>query len=449
MKNIAIILAGGKGERFKNSVPKQFSKLAGRKVIEYTLDVFENNSIIDEILIVINPLLEDEMWEIVKKNYKKVSKIIKGGRSRFESTFYAIKSLEDKLTDNDNILIHDGVRPFVNDRIIYDCINALKNYNAVDTAIDSSDTIIKVNDLNIIEEIPNRKFLKRGQTPQAFKYGVLKKAYYKAIEYNIKEFTCDCSVVHNLLKEKIYVIKGDEKNIKITYPIDLYVAEKFIQMGITDKKEIENSLVNLKGKDILVFGSSSGIGKEIKTLAEEYQANVIGVSRKGGVDISDRNSLKKFLKKTNKDFDIVIISAGILVKKPFDLLTDDEIYNQIFTNYIGVINVAKEIKPYLIRKKGSFITFASSSYTRGRANYSIYSSTKAAVVNFTQALAEEWANNEIRVNCVSPERTLTPMRVKNFGYEDPQTLLDPKIVAKKTLELALSNKTGLVLEVRK
>ncbi len=449
MKNIGIILAGGKGERFETEIPKQFAKLAGKRVIEYTIDVFEKNKLIDEIIIVINPLLENEMWQIVRKNnYKKVGKIIYGGKSRFESTLFALKALEN-VKENDNLIIHDGVRPFVTDRIIIDCISYLNKYNAIDTAIDATDTIIEINKDWTIKNIPNREFLKRGQTPQAFKYKTLKKAYDLALEKKIYNFTCDCGVVKKMLNENIFVVRGDEKNIKITYPIDLYIAEKFIQMGIEDVNLDEIQLELLKDKNILIFGASSGIGKEIVNIAKRYEANVIGVSRKQGVDITDVNSLKKFLQDLNLDLDIVVVTAGELIKKPLDLLSYEEIYRQININYLGVINVAKEVKFYLTNKKGSFITFSSSSYTKGRANYSIYSSAKAAVVNFTQALAQEWENDGIRVNCVSPERTLTPMRIKNFGYEEPKTLLNPKEVAIKTLKLALSDFNGLILEVRK
>jgi 2-C-methyl-D-erythritol 4-phosphate cytidylyltransferase len=94
------------------------------------------------------------------------------------------------------------------------------------------------------------------------------------------------------------------------------------------------------------------------------------------------------------------------------------------------------------------INFSSSSYTRGRANYALYSSTNAAVVNLTQALSEEWSEDNICVNCINPERTLTPMRIKNFGIEPPETLMDPKTVAEKTLKTALSNVSGMIIDVK-
>jgi 2-C-methyl-D-erythritol 4-phosphate cytidylyltransferase len=116
-------------------------------------------------------------------------------------------------------------------------------------------------------------------------------------------------------------------------------------------------------------------------------------------------------------------------------------------NYIGAVNVAYLSKPILEKTKGMLINFASSSYTRGRANYALYSSSKAAIVNLTQALSEEWEN--IRVNCINPERTKTPMREKNFGYESEDTLLKAKDVAIKTLKVALSDISGIVVDVKR
>ena len=142
-------------------------------------------------------------------------------------------------------------------------------------------------------------------------------------------------------------------------------------------------------------------------------------------------------------------TAGLLIKKPIDTLSEQEILDLININYLGTINVAIESKPYLSATKGMLLNFTSSSYTRGRAYYALYSSSKSAIVNLTQALAEEWGAFGIRVNCINPERTKTPMRVENFGTEDPSLLLDAEDVAKTSLATLLNNKTGIIVDVRK
>ena len=133
-------------------------------------------------------------------------------------------------------------------------------------------------------------------------------------------------------------------------------------------------------------------------------------------------------------------------QRAFDYQT---IYNAVSTNYMGTINVAMEAYAYLKESKGKLVFFTSSSYTRGRAFYSIYSSTKAAIVNFVQAIAQEWEPFGIAVNCINPERTKTPMRVKNFGTEPENTLLSAEKVAIATIQSLISEFTGQVIDVKR
>ncbi|MHL36573.1 SDR family oxidoreductase [Campylobacter coli] len=126
-----------------------------------------------------------------------------------------------------------------------------------------------------------------------------------------------------------------------------------------------------------------------------------------------------------------------------------DIINEISINYIAQINLVKSSLQYLKETKGHILLFTSSSYTRGRALYSIYSSSKAAIVNFTQAIAEECSDFDVKINVINPQRTATDMRFKAFGKEDPDTLLDPKVVAKAAIDTLKSNLTGQVIDVRK
>jgi ribitol-5-phosphate 2-dehydrogenase (NADP+) / D-ribitol-5-phosphate cytidylyltransferase len=111
--------------------------------------------------------------------------------------------------------------------------------------------------------------------------------------------------------------------------------------------------------------------------------------------------------------------------------------------------IAQVFFPHLERTRGSLLLFTSSSYTRGRSGYSLYSSAKAAVVNLTQALADEWGETGVRVNCVNPERTGTPMRTKAFGDEPPDSLLESARVARASLDVLLSDGTGHVVDLRR
>lgn len=127
----------------------------------------------------------------------------------------------------------------------------------------------------------------------------------------------------------------------------------------------------------------------------------------------------------------------------------ETIVSAVQTNYMGTVHVAIESFPYLKETRGKLIFFTSSSYTRGRAFYSIYSSTKAAIVNFVQAISQEWEGFGISVNCINPERTKTPMRIHNFGIEPDNTLLSAKQVAEATLSTLASDYTGQVIDVKR
>ncbi len=225
MKNIAIILASGSGSRFRLTTPKQFYKIGNKTVLEYSIEAFQNHSKIDEIIVVSNPEFIDETEKLSKK-YTKVTKIVKGGQTRQQSSYNGVYSITDK---NANILIHDAARPFVSDTIINNCIIALHQYKAVNVAIESSDTIIEVNENNIIKNIPVRKALRRCQTPQCFDINVIKLAHKLAKEDFTSTATDDCSLVIRYKIADVFVVEGSNENIKITYPEDIKIAQNILK----------------------------------------------------------------------------------------------------------------------------------------------------------------------------------------------------------------------------
>ena len=450
--NIAVILAGGTGSRLGYSIPKQFFKVAGKMVIEHTIDVFETDPLIDEIAVVIHESWMSQMEGIVlKHSWKKVKKLLKGGNERHLSSLSAIRAYEQY--PDSNLIFHDAVRPLISHQIIKDVVMALQHYNAVDVAVPATDTIIEVDDKGeYITQIPKRKYLRRGQTPQGFKLSVIKKAYEIGLQDPNFVSTDDCGIVVKYLpNEKVYVVAGAESNMKLTYKEDTYLLDKLFQLRSSSLHEvIDYSL--LKDKTMMVFGGNSGIGAEIVTLAQQYGANVFAFSRSStGTDIANRDDVQKaFTEVFNKTqrIDYVVNSAAILSKEPLMTMEPETIDTLIKTNYNGMINVAMAAYPYLKESKGQLLLYTSSSYTRGRAFYSLYSSTKAAAVNFMQAIAQEWDGDGIRVNVINPERTKTPMRVQNFGIEPDNTLLTAREVAEASVKTLLSDFTGQVIDVK-
>lgn len=448
----AVILAGGVGTRVGLGIPKQFLKVAGKPVLHHTLDVFETSNHISEVIIMMNPDWLDEARELVARgSFKKVTMICPGGETRNETTKLALAQFED----DDIVLFHDAVRPLIDERIILDCVKTLQEFDAVDVVIPSADTLVVVDPEGLITEIPNRSTFRRGQTPQGFRVSILRDAYVHADQDPNFQATDDCSVVLKYRSDvPIATVNGTEYNMKVTEPIDLFLVDKLFQVASLelDERTPEERESALRGKVAAIFGGSEGIGLAIAQQLASLGATVHSFSRSTtGTDVANLEHVEKALASAAAEsgaIDLVINTAGIL--RIGKLADQDfaEVQSTIAVNYIGAVNVSRASHQYLAQTSGHLLLFTSSSHTRGRADYSIYSSTKAAVVNLGQALADEWSADGICVNVVNPERTSTPMRTKAFGDEDPATLLTSDAVASSCLDVMTTRTTGHVIDVR-
>lgn len=448
----AVILAGGVGARVGLGIPKQFLKVAGKSVIEHTLDVFETSNHISEIIIMMNPDWLKETKDLVDKaHFKKVTKILPGGSTRNETSQLAL----EHFSNSDIVLFHDAVRPLIDEQILANCVSLLQEYQAVDVVIPSADTIVIVDDLGLIQEIPPRSNFRRGQTPQGFVAGVLKDAYSKATKDPNFQATDDCSVVLKFRPDiQIATVTGSEYNMKVTEPIDLFLVDKLFQVSSLelDRRSIGERREVLAEKVAVIFGGSEGIGSALVDELSDSGVIVHSFSRSTtNTDVSRLETVSAALTSVYEQtsrIDFVINTAGVLnVGKISDQPLDD-IENTISINYIGAVNVARASYEYLSKSQGHLMLFTSSSHTRGRADYSIYSSTKAAVVNLGQALADEWSGESISVNVVNPERTSTPMRFNAFGEENSATLLTAQDVASSCVDVLTTNTTGHVIDIR-
>ncbi|MBN7794133.1 bifunctional cytidylyltransferase/SDR family oxidoreductase [Microbacterium esteraromaticum] len=450
-RTVAVLLAGGVGVRVGLGIPKQLIKIAGKAIVEHTLDVMNASPAIDEIIIVMNAGAIDQLESLKDpERFPKLTRIIPGGDTRNDSTMAALDALGDD--PDTKVLFHDAVRPFVNDRILEDCVDALDDYDAVDTAIPSADTIIQVDSASHITGIPNRSTLRRGQTPQAFRLGTIRKAYELASHDKTFHATDDCGVVFTYLPDTpIFVVDGTAENMKVTEPIDVHIADKLFQLQAASLTA-DDTLPDLTGKVIVVFGGSYGIGESIVELAEQAGATVHQFSRSSThTDVRYRADIKKSLKQAHAEsgrIDAVVLSAGVLRMGPLTATKVKHIESSIETNFLAPVIVSRAAHKYLAQTGGQMLLFTSSSHTRGRANYGIYSASKAAVVNLTQALSEEWAADGVRINCINPQRTHTPMRTNAFGDEPEGSLLDPRSVAAVSLQVLDSDLTGQIVNVR-
>ena len=227
MRNIAFILAGGIGSRVGGETPKQFLPLAdGRSVLEHAVDAFEQAVVIHEIVIVMHPEWIEEAQAMIDRNqWRKVTKLIPGGKERWESSWNAINVyLKDDRKDPDTFYwFHDAARPFVSQAIIQRVAEGLRNHLAVTVGIPVTDTLYKVESgKRSVECIPNRAQYMRAQTPQAFHYLVIGPAYMRAIERGKIQVTDDVGILMKYNPEvDVYVVEGEEENRKITYVEDL------------------------------------------------------------------------------------------------------------------------------------------------------------------------------------------------------------------------------------
>ncbi|MGQ4514089.1 SDR family NAD(P)-dependent oxidoreductase [Streptomyces sp. DW26H14] len=459
----AVVLAGGTGQRVGLSIPKQLLKIAGKAVIEHTLAIFEQSESVDDIIVLMAPGFVPDVEKIVAKaGFTKVSKVIEGGGTRNETTERAIEVLGEGLAEGEdrNLLFHDAVRPLLSQHVITHCVEALRRYQAVDVAIPSADTIIVTRthgeDGEFITDIPDRSRLRRGQTPQAFKLSTIRRAYEAAAKDPNFQATDDCSVVLKYLPDvPVHVVAGDEYNMKVTQPVDVFIADKLFQLASTAAPAQADEAAYrdlLSGKTMVVFGGSYGIGADIAQMAEGYGATVYALGRSTtGTHVEKPEEVDEALSKAYADtgrIDYVVNTAGVLRIGKLAETDTATIQEALNVNYLAPVQIARASYKYLVESKGQLLLYTSSSYTRGRAEYSLYSSTKAAMVNLTQALADEWAGEGIRVNCVNPERTATPMRTKAFGEEPAGSLLSSEAVARTSLDVLLSELTGHVIDVR-
>ncbi len=233
--NTVIIVAAGSGTRFGAEKPKQFLEILGKPLIIHTLERFESCPTVDEIILVL-PAVEIENFQktVEKYNLKKLVKTTAGGKSRAESVFNGLNSIDSKRTEI--VAAHDGARPLVSREEITNTIEKARETGAACLVVGVTDTIKEVRDGKIVGTI-DRKQLRCAVTPQAFHYKILKRAYETA---NLSEAVTDeCFLVEKLGYE-ISVVEGSAQNIKITTQKDFALAEIFLNKIANRKSKIEN-----------------------------------------------------------------------------------------------------------------------------------------------------------------------------------------------------------------
>lgn len=230
----AIVLAAGKGTRMNSKIQKQFLEVEGKPVIYYSLKCFQESPLIRDIILVTGEeSLSYCKEEIVKRfGFSKVKKVTAGGKERYDSVYAGLCACDN----TDYVLIHDGARPFVTEEILERTCLSVKETGACVVGMPAKDTI-KISDRNkMVESTPAREKVWLVQTPQAFRYSLIKEAYESIRCKDMSGITDDAMIVEQERGVKVALVHGSYENLKITTPEDLIIAEAFLRCGIVKNK---------------------------------------------------------------------------------------------------------------------------------------------------------------------------------------------------------------------
>ncbi len=226
-----IIIAGGSGKRMGQDIPKQFIQVFGKPIIIYTLEGFQHHPLVDQVLVVCI-----DGWHDVLRGYAdqygitKLKWIVSGGETGQESIRNGVYALEDKLSEDDIVIVHDGIRPLVEENVLTDVIETCKKYGNAVTSMPYNEQIFLIDDdISTVKYIP-RETLRRVSTPQAYKFGLLDQAYHEAFEKEIGIY--GSSYTNTMMVElghRLYFAAGSDKNIKLTTPDDLELFKGYLK----------------------------------------------------------------------------------------------------------------------------------------------------------------------------------------------------------------------------
>ena len=226
----AIVLSAGQGKRMGSKVQKQYMEMEGRPVLYYSLAVFENSPLIDDIVLVVGEGQEAFVCtEIIEKyRFSKVCAVVCGGKERYDSVWQGLKALPEP---DGYVFIHDGARPFINEEMLQRGCAAVKESGACVAGMPSKDTVKLAGENNYIKETPKRNHVWIIQTPQIFEVPLIREAYSKLMQEEHIEVTDDAMAVEQMLGVPVKLFEGSYQNIKITTPEDTNSARACLKIA--------------------------------------------------------------------------------------------------------------------------------------------------------------------------------------------------------------------------
>lgn len=240
---IALIVAGGKGTRMGGDLPKQFLMLSGKPVLIRTIEAFLNHKEIDGVIVGMNGDWLEYGEQMLQRYFSPGDRVFitTGGASRQETLDLLVQKAVKlyQLTEEDFLVTHDAVRPFVSERLISESIEAAKEYGVSGTYISASDTIVVSADGHSVSEMPSRTRMYQAQTPQTFRLGTYQEVWDSLTQKELEEVTDACKLFY-LRGIPVKMVQGDVQNIKITHPMDYRIAKMMVKdFGGTNGTDVE------------------------------------------------------------------------------------------------------------------------------------------------------------------------------------------------------------------
>jgi 2-C-methyl-D-erythritol 4-phosphate cytidylyltransferase len=411
MKTVGIILSGGTGGRFNSTIPKQYMSLNGTLVIQYVIDAFQESKLFDEIVIVL-----DSKYIKLLKNCESI-RFVDAGNTRNLS----IQNGLNACPNNTNyVLFHDAVRPFIKAEDLPQYLEALKDCDAAITSVKITDAMFP--------KFEDRTRHNLIQTPESFRFKVLKEIFNE----NNNDYI---AIYQHLISSNIGLIELTHQNMKITYAQDLYVAEQLMKY-----KEVTKRTSNVKGKNILIFGGTGGIGSAITKQLKELGANVTSLGSKD-IDLS----MDDWIFFPSRKFDSIIYAAGAYTIDSDGILNN---YDAIMNVNFRSIAVILEAIDKILKPNGSIILLGSAAAAFGRPGIALYSASKAALNCFVEAMAPSLAKKGFRINVICPAKVATPLQTYINPEADPKEMIQPDDLAKIIIGYIDTDKTGEIIYIK-
>ena len=425
--NIAVVLAGGLGQRFGSIVHKQYLKLNGKEVVAYSLERLKACKNINQVLLVVDEIEYKSNYIAQKYNVECVC----GGETRNKSVGNALKYIKRHYPQCDRIMFQDATRPLIQTEYFDRCFDEFVDCDCVVSYQEITDSLCDENG-----KFVDRDTYKLIQTPEVFNFNQL----FDIFDANSSK----TAIASQLSCPKIRFIKSNYLSFKITYPEDLFLAEQLDQINFTQIKKQKHT--KLKNKKILLFGGSGGVGTALQKKLSQFENIKILAPTSQEINLKDVTVQK--LQNFCKDFepDIVINTAAISFNDGDGILeTFDDVFAVNLKSNLVIMEFLKSL-----HKPAKFVTISSSSSTKGRKNITNYSASKSALNSVIESLADEYKKLGIEINAVVPEKIKTPMiqKLHKTNISDRE-LLSTEEVVDTIIDVCNSEVYGKLIHIRK